>query len=75
MTRAHEVKPLRRVVRDQKALEYVAEIRADSLTLRPLRCRRGGPADVSIGWGAVYVRACMAKQIVKRRKVSRGLLS
>lgn len=74
MTRATEA-PLRRIVRDRRGHEYVAEIRADILSLRPLRTRRGGRADVSIGWGAVYVRGCLARPKAPRRPVSRGLLT
>jgi len=75
MTRATD-QPLRRIVRDQSGREYVAEVRADTLMLRPLRSRRGGPADVSIGWGAIYIRACLMQSRTQRRvRVTRGLVA
>lgn len=73
MTRATD-KPLRRIVRDSQGREYVAELRADTVSLRPLRSRRGGPADVTVGWGSLYVRSFRAPS-KRRRTVSRGLLS
>jgi len=67
--------PTRRIVQDKTGREYVAEVRHDTLTLRPLRSRRGGPADVSIGWGAIYARACLARPKAVRRRVTRGLMA
>ena len=74
MTRATS-QPTRRIVQDKTGREYVAEVRADTLALRPLRSRRGGPADVVMTWGAVYTRALLARPKARRRHVSRGLLS
>lgn len=55
MTRAHPIKPVRRVVRGFHG-SYVAEIRADVLTLRPLRSRSGGPAEIVVTWERVYTK-------------------
>jgi hypothetical protein len=71
MTRAHVVQPLRRVVRDYRGREYVAEIRAETLVLRPIRARRA-EAIVTTGWGAIYARAF--RPPIRRRAISRGLL-
>ena len=73
MTRATD-HPIRRIVRDRHGREYVAEIRADTLSLRPLRTRRGGPADVVAFWGQVYIRLYHPAIKKKRRAVKRGLL-
>lgn len=75
MTRATD-QPVRRVVRDRNGREYVVEVRADTLSLRPLRSRRNGPADVAIAWGQLYTRALMARPVAKKRRraVRRGLL-
>ena len=76
MTRAHPVVPLRRVVQDRRGLEYIVEVRTDTLTMRPLRRRRGGPADVAVAWGSIYTRALLSRPVARRRRtVSRGLLA
>jgi len=67
--------PVRRIVSDRTGREYVAEVRADTLALRPLRSRRGGPADVVVTWGAIYTRALLAQAPKRRRTVARGLLA
>jgi len=67
---------VRRIVTDTRGQDYVAEVRSDILILRPLRCRRGGPADVSIPWGALYTRALLMRKLpTRRRRVTRGLLT
>ena len=74
MTRATD-KPLRRVVRDAQGREYVAELRADTVSLRPLRSRRGGPADVVMGWGALYLRGLLRAQRAAADGLEHGLLT
>lgn len=69
MTRATE-KPVRRIVVTEDRYgyaEYVVEIRARTLTMRPSRTRRGGPQEVTLPFGAIYVRAMMARVEGKRR--------
>lgn len=83
MTRASD-KPLRRVVVAEDGFagdrEFVVEITARTLTIRPVRTRRGGPVEVVALWGAIHTRGMMAKDEAarrakgKRRRVTRGAL-
>lgn len=57
MTHASDVKPLRRVVRDAEGREYVAEILAREVRLRPVRAKRGGPSEFVRSWGQIYLDA------------------
>ena len=71
MTRADETKPVRRVVQTDDG-EMVAEVRARTLTLRPVRTRKGGPAEVCLSFSSLYTRALLARvtplEQRKRRK-------
>ena len=69
MTRATS-KPVRRIVVGMHG-ELVAEIRDHTLTLRPLRTRAGGRAEVSIAWESIYIRSF---PVAKKSKVTRNLL-
>ena len=53
---------------------YVAEVKQYELTLRPYRAKRGGPAEVSIPWGAIYLRQVAEQVNAERRakKLRRG---
>lgn len=74
MTRAHEVQPLVRIVSAGAGGELVLEIRRDTVTIRPLRTRRGNAKSIS--WAAVYRRACWLAGSAKRQgKQKRGLLA
>lgn len=64
-------KPLRRVVTTMDG-EFVAEIRQRTLTLRPLRSRAGGPLEITVTWGAMYVRA-MSVQVDRQRAAKRAV--
>jgi len=69
VTRA-TARPLRRVVVGLHG-ELVAEIRERTLTLRPLRTRRGGRAELVIPWESIYIRSF---PVPRRRRTTRGLL-
>ncbi len=70
MTRATD-RPLRRLVQTMDS-EMVAEIRDRTLTLRAKGGRAGGPSEVSVTWGAIYVRCMMAVADEKRRARRKG---
>jgi hypothetical protein len=63
-------KPTRRIVRTSDQ-EMVAEVRGDTLTLRPKGTRRGGPAEVSVLWGAIYYRAMLERTSQGKRRSRR----
>lgn len=69
MTRATE-HPLRRVVESGEG-PMILEITSRTIALRPYRSRRGGPAEIVVTHGAIYLRAMMARvdaaQRAKRR--------
>lgn len=52
--------------------EYVAELNDRTLTLRPIRTRRGGPQEVTIPWGAIYVREMWERAEEIRRAKARA---
>ena len=53
-----------------------AEINDNTLTLRPVGRKRGGPTEVTISWGKLYIRAMMdkvdAERAAKRKAKKRG---
>lgn len=55
MTRASDVKPVVRVVRDADDREYVLEVYARTLRLRPIRTKRGGPAEITRTLAQVFL--------------------
>ncbi len=69
MTTRATSKPLRRVVQTMDG-ELVAEITDRVLTLRPPKTRRGGPAEISVVWGSIYLRGMVAL-VEERRKMKR----
>lgn len=79
MTRAHDLRPVVRVVTipTYPLRDLVASVGASMLWLRPYRTRKGGPAEVSIPWGMIYtyaVRLHAEKAWARpRRKVRRGV--
>ena len=57
MTRVRSARRVcRRIVGNFNDREYVVELRPDMLVMRPLRSRRGSPAEVGIKWEVLYVR-------------------
>jgi hypothetical protein len=66
VTRAQDPRPTVRVTQS-KSGELVVELTARTLRIRPLRTRRGGPAEVEIPVGAVYIQA-MARRAEERRR-------
>jgi len=65
MTRATE-KPLRRLVQAGSFGTMVLELRAETIVLRPYRSRRGGPAEVLVSHGAIYLRSMMVRVEAER---------
>lgn len=61
MTTRATAKPVVRFVDGASVGVLVAEIRADTLTLRPKGARKGGPAEVSVRWGLVYQLALLRR--------------
>lgn len=61
MLRASTEKPVSRIVQTKHDGELVMEVRANTLTMRPIRTRRGGPAEVVVTWGSIYTRAQASK--------------
>ena len=55
MTRASDTHPVVRVVRDADGREYVLELCARHCRLRPIRTRRGGPAEVTRTWAQIFL--------------------
>lgn len=71
MTTRASSKPLKRLVLSVDASqEFVAEITDRVLTLRPPKTRRGGPQEIQIGWGSIYLRAMMTR-VEEQRKLKR----
>lgn len=70
MTKA-TARPVRRkvVARDD---EFVAELRDRTLTLRPIRTRSGGPAEITVTWGQIYLRAMMQRADTRKSKKRGG---
>jgi len=56
VTRASDSRPTRRVLLNLDGAELVVELRARSITIRPLGTRRGGRAETP---GSIYLRALM----------------
>ena len=64
MTKASDLKACRRSV---SGGAMVAEVRDRVLTLRPSRTRKGGPAEITVSWEAIYYRAMLAQVEAERR--------
>lgn len=62
MTTRATAKPLRRIVSGGSQGEFVAEIRDDTVTLRPVRTRIGGDAEVHLRWSLVYQLALLRRE-------------
>lgn len=60
MTTATDHKPVRRIVHGVGRYaneEYVVEVRAQVLVIRPKGTRRDGPAEVTVPFGSLYLNA------------------
>lgn len=65
MTRADAETPTRRIVvyEPDRGSELVLEVRARTLTLRPLRSRAGGEAEIVVTWSGIYDMALMRRAL------------
>lgn len=70
MTRADQDHPTVRVVRSPADGDLIAEIYEFDLVLRPVRARRGGPAEVRVSWSAIYLHAMTP---APARRITRGV--
>lgn len=72
MTKGSDLRPVRRMMDGIRGGNYAVEVRARTVVIRPKGARRGGPAEVTVTPGAVYVRAMMAqaeaRKAMKRRR-------
>lgn len=66
MTRASDLRPTVRVLLGGRGTELVYEIRAGRITIRPLGCRRGGPAEVEVTPLSIYEQALIVRANRKR---------
>jgi hypothetical protein len=73
MTPATDTKPTRRVLSSRDG-QYVVELRATLILIRPKGSRVGGKAEVAIPVGAVYQRGVMVQLADEQRARRRGPL-
>lgn len=71
MTRAKDEAPTRRLMTSLDGEDYVIELAARYLRLRPKGTRRGGPAEVSVTPGQLYVRLMVVRADERRRERKR----
>lgn len=71
MTRGSDIKPLRRLLASRYGDEYVIELLASVIIIRPKGSRRGGPAEVAFMPGAIYTRALLDRAPRRRRRRAR----
>lgn len=60
MTRANDVTPVRRIVRGRSGDEYVVQLFATVVTIRP-KGTRSGKVSVCLEWGQLFQRSLIAK--------------
>lgn len=75
MTRSTNERPTRRLMVGRYGDDFVVEVGRDVITIRPKRSRRGGPAEITVLPGRVYIAALREKiQSAKqdRRRRTRG---
>lgn len=70
MTPATNERPTRRVLRSRDGSDYVVELRADLMLIRPKGTRRGGKAEIAITPGLVYI-AALRKRIDEEKAAKR----
>lgn len=79
MTSATNESPTRRAMVSRVGLrleEYVVELGASEITIRPKGSRKGGAAEVKFSVSAIYERCLMARvhQDAKPKRVKRSLI-
>jgi hypothetical protein len=69
MTKGSNTRPTRRVLEAPRHdRPFVVELLSEVIILRPKGARRGGPAEVVVLPGAVYVRAMMQQTRSRRTR-------
>lgn len=71
MTKASDTRPTRRFMDGIRGPGYVVELRAAVLVIRPKGARRGGPAEITVTPGAIYVRSMMAQADARKAMKAR----
>lgn len=71
MTRANDRHPTRRIVETDDG-DFVLEVSARTLRLRPKGTHRGGRAEVEATWSALYLRSMWARVESERRDKKRA---
>jgi 5-enolpyruvylshikimate-3-phosphate synthase len=72
MTHGSDERPTRRVLRALDGTEYVVELRASLLTIRPKGTRRNGRAEVVVTPSSIYTRALIARAEAEQREKRRA---
>lgn len=73
MTKGSNTRPTRRVLAAPRHdRPFVVELLSEVIILRPKGARRGGPAEVVVLPGAVYVRALMTQVKARRTRTRRA---
>jgi hypothetical protein len=72
MTKGSDVRPTRRMMAGFRGDHYAVELRSKVVIIRPKGARRGGPAEVTVTPGAMYVRAMMAQAEARKAMKRRG---
>lgn len=67
MTRPSDHRPTRRVLQGADG-ELVFELRPTVIAIRPIRTRRGGPAEIQVTPSLVYQRELVARADGERRE-------
>ena len=67
MVRARNESPTRRIVVGYQGAEYVVELRASEILIRPKGSRSGGPAEVATTPSAIHDRLLLAREQRLRR--------
>lgn len=72
MTKGSDLRPTRRLLAAPRHdRPFVVELLSEVIIIRPKGSRRGGPAEVAIMPGGVYVRALMERTKSTRRRKTR----
>jgi hypothetical protein len=73
VTRGNDLRPTRRLLSSRYG-DYVVELRATLILIRPKGSRRGGRAEVAIPVGAAYQRALLSQMADAKRAKRKGRL-
>ena len=72
MTHANDESPTKRIVKGYQGAEYVVELTATRIVVRPKGARRGGPLERSITPSLLHDKLLLADSApVRRRRVKR----